>query len=324
MVDTDVAGAATPLPAIWFGAFLATDPLFDGWAVESLHSSLPAWTSYLFAAATLFGEPWVFVPVLATAYWFGDPDRIASLFGLVFGGLALAVVLKAALALPRPPTGPMIQPEAAHASLRDAYAWTIHATGHGFPSAHALGAVLTWGALAGALRVGSRRARIGVATALVVLTAASRVGLGVHYAVDVAGGALVGLALLFGWRAARCRMRRPVTVTLAAGVACAVIPVALGVGGDDALYALGALLGCLVTWLAVGPPRRPFRPSLAGAGVAVAGIVWFLGAGVAVGSLLPGAVGSMATTAVMGVAIFSWPAAVGAARGRIDRVRSHG
>ncbi|PSP80243.1 hypothetical protein BRC81_03405 [Halobacteriales archaeon QS_1_68_20] len=308
MVDSDDALVVTPLVAVPFVALLSAGPLFDGWLVDWLHSSLPAWTSYLFAAATLFGEPWVFVPVLAAAYWFGDPDRIAPLFGLVFGGLALALVLKAALALPRPTAGPMIPVESAPESIRGAYDWTIHADGYGFPSAHSIGAVLAWGGLAGALQAGTRRTRIWVAGAFVTLAGLSRLGLGVHYAVDVVGGTLIGVAMLYGWWAASRRVRRPVVATFGVALACAALPVVLGVGGDDSLYA----------------PRRSFRPGFVGVVATAAGIVWFLGAGGVVGSVEPGTVGSVATTATMGVAIFSWPVAVGAARTRLERARSHG
>lgn len=327
MVDEDAAaGAALSVVAISLG-LLATNepgPLLDGWLIEVFHGTLPGWTSYPFAGATLLGEAWLFVPVLAAAYWFGDAERVAPTLGLIFGGLALAVVLKAAFALPRPTTGPMIPPEAAYEPLRGVYAWTIRADGYGFPSAHAVGAVLTWGSLAGALRAGSRRARVAVAATFVALAATSRVALGIHYAVDALGGVVVGLALLFGWRATLHRVQRPVAASLVAGMAAAALPVALGVGGDSPLSALGAVAGALVAWFAVGRPDRPFRRGFAGVGTTVVGLGGVFGAGIVVGALVPGPVGSVATTAAMAAAIFTWPVAVRGVRHRVGGVESHG
>lgn len=295
----------------------------DAGAVEAIQSTLPAWTGYLFAAATLLGEAWIFVPVLALAYWFGDAERVGPLFGLVFGGLALVVVLKWAIAIPRPPADPPIAVEAAHESVRGAYAWAIEADGYGFPSGHAVGAVLAWGGLAGALRVWSRRRRVAVAATLVALAAISRVALGVHYLTDVVGGIVVGLVLLVGFRAGLRRAKRPVAVSLAAGVGLAGIPVALGIGGSEPLYAVGATGGALATWLAVGPPDRRLAPTAPAVAAAFSGVVCFLGVGIVVASLLDGPVGSVATTAAMAATIFSWPTAVWRVRSRVARSRGH-
>lgn len=293
-------------------------------AVDAIQSTLPEWTSYLFAAATLLGEAWLFVPVLALAYWFGDAERIGPLFGLVFGGLALVVVFKWALAQPRPPAGPMLPAEAAHESVRGAYAWATEADGYGFPSGHAAGAALAWGGLAGALQAGSRRTRVGVAATLIAIAAVSRVALGVHYAADVIAGILVGLAMLAAWHVGRDRVGRPVVVALLAGVGCAAVPIALGIGGSEPFYAAGATAGGLATWLAVGPPDRRLAPNGPGVAAGAVGVVWFLVVGIAVGSVLDGAVGSVAMTAAMAAAIFSWPDALRSVSSRVARARPEG
>ena len=297
-----------------YAALNAGAPPLDGRAVEVTQSILPEWTSYLFAAVTLLGEAWIFVPVLALAYWFGDAERIAPLFGLVFGGLALIVVFKSLFALPRPPTEAMIPPEAAHESIRSAYAWAIHSDGYGFPSGHTVGAVVMWGALALRLHVGTPTVRIGVAVTLVFLAALSRLALGVHYLADVIGGFVIGLVLLLAWLAALDHVTRPVELSLGAGICCAILPLLLGVGGSEPLYALGAISGALLAWTFVGPPGTRFDRTVSDIGVGFAGVVWFLGAGITVGILIPGAVGSVLMTAVMGLAIFTWPHAVGRLR----------
>jgi undecaprenyl-diphosphatase len=75
------------------------------------------------------------------------------------------------------------------------------ASSFSFPSGHALGALVVYGALAGVvvrhLTAGRARAAWLAATTLVVLAVgASRVYLGVHYLSDVLAGYAAGLALL--------------------------------------------------------------------------------------------------------------------------------
>ncbi|WIV67192.1 phosphatase PAP2 family protein [Natrialbaceae archaeon AArc-T1-2] len=288
----------------------SSSPSFDGREIEWLHALFPEWTSYPFAASTLLGEVWVFVFVFALAFWFGDARRIAPLFGVVFGGLALVVVLKAAVALPRPPMAAMIPPETAHDSVRPWYRWAIRADGYGFPSGHVAGAVLAWGSLATALEAGTRRIRIGTAATLVLLVSLSRLVLGVHYLIDVIGGLALGLLVLLAWQVASRRLERPVRASLAAAVGCASVPAAVGVGGSEPLYALGAMSGILTAWLLVVDPDRSLDVTPVGVVTAVVGIVVFLSVGATVGSLLSGPVGSVTMTFAMGVTIVAWPTAV--------------
>jgi membrane-associated phospholipid phosphatase len=76
----------------------------------------------------------------------------------------------------------------------------VHAAGNSFPSGHAAGTAAVFGALAILfLTPGARvmnRVIVAVAALLVVCVATTRVLLGVHYPSDVAGGILVGVAML--------------------------------------------------------------------------------------------------------------------------------
>ncbi len=75
------------------------------------------------------------------------------------------------------------------------------ASSFSFPSGHALGALVVYGAVAAVVvrELGGSRARLGwlaATTVLVVVVGASRLYLGVHYLSDVLAGYSAGLALL--------------------------------------------------------------------------------------------------------------------------------
>jgi len=121
----------------------------------------------------------------------------------VFVGLAAALravgpTLKNLAASPRPPS--------------DLVAVLDEAAGSGYPSGHALGAALLYGAIAivapevvpNRLLVRSIQA---VAVVMIVLTSLSRVRLGVHWPTDIAGGVLIGAGLLCLLRAAALTVR---------------------------------------------------------------------------------------------------------------------
>lgn len=81
-----------------------------------------------------------------------------------------------------------------------------HAGGASFPSGHAFGATVLYGALLvlalPGLRAGRRTLVVALVSVLVALIGASRVVLGVHYPSDVVAGWLLGLAWLVGTTAA--------------------------------------------------------------------------------------------------------------------------
>jgi undecaprenyl-diphosphatase len=125
---------------------------------------------------------------------------LALFLGAAASLRAVGPVLKVLIASPRP--------------TAEAVVIVAKSDGLGFPSGHALGAALLYGAIAiiapqvVADRLGARAIQV-ISIALMVLIALSRVRLGVHWPSDVVGGLLFGLGavcLLHGvflaWRQA--------------------------------------------------------------------------------------------------------------------------
>lgn len=216
----------------------------------ALRELLPEWTETLFAAIAMAGDLAIIVPILGVLYladvWgslrSGDgeigrlcSDRTVFLIATVFGGLALIVLLKAAFGLPRPP-----------AELH-----AITPSEHGFPSGHTMAATVFWGAMAAWTSVGRRRHRIAIAAVIVGFVGFSRLGLGVHYLVDVV--ASVGFGL--GYLAAVAAVAND-SPERAFAVAVAVALLALVVSGAEtrAILAAGGTVGAFIGWQLVEHP----------------------------------------------------------------------
>ena len=92
---------------------------------------------------------------------------------------------------------------------------------YSFPSGHTFAAALAWGLVAGiaaARFTGPARWLPWLGWTLIVgVVGASRIYLGVHYASDVAGSLLVGIAWIIGWLAVIDRITTPNGSTAASG-----------------------------------------------------------------------------------------------------------
>jgi membrane-associated phospholipid phosphatase len=206
-------------------------------------SDLPPVVVDLFGLLTRLGDPWLMLGTLAVLYVAGDRfgvDRhaVGFVFATALVALGVTLALKSAFALPRPP-----------GALED---------GYGFPSGHALGATVVWGAAAFALDAGRRRTRLAVAGSVVPLVALSRVVIGVHYLADVVVGlgvgvAVVGVAVAVGPRRGDDAFSHAATerVFVVAGAA-AVAAVAVSATSETFLTA-GAVFGGWVGWRLVEP-----------------------------------------------------------------------
>lgn len=165
--------------------------------MHEIDSSVHAWAretrtagaTTFFTIMTLIGTPAGLAAVgVLVAAWLGIKGRWRWAAYLIFtggmGGL-LNLWLKAAFARARP--------ELAEA-LRGAH-------GYSFPSGHAMGSTVVFGALGYlAFRIfrtwRSRAIAVAVTASMVVAIAASRIYLGVHWISDIAGGISAGLVWL--------------------------------------------------------------------------------------------------------------------------------
>ncbi|WP_227353223.1 phosphatase PAP2 family protein [Haladaptatus salinisoli] len=238
-----------------------------GWGViEFLREVLPGWAPEAFVYVTQLGDAWFLFVLLSLLYWFGDDrERWGFVLGATLGALALTLLLKGLFGLPRP-----------RAALQ-----FVHASGYGFPSGHAIGSTVVWGLLALSIERSHHHVRVAVAATVVALVALSRLVIGVHFAVDVIVGVLVGLAYLavvvrgLDWRP------RP-TFALAAGIAFAAMVVAVLVAPRnwtvDSVAAFGGTTGALVAWFAMDHPLNDrVGPAAAVVGLLLLGALSYVG-----------------------------------------------
>ena len=238
-------------------------------------AALPDWAAVVAAVLTQLGDAWFLYLGLALLYWVGDdrlaanPRRVgATVVAVGLGALAVTVGFKSVFAFPRPPgageaTVPLWLPELFHGVYVD----TATGDGFGFPSGHAIGATMVYGALATFLDVGTRRSRRRVAALLIGVVALTRIALGVHYLADVVVGIAVGLAGLWLFQRVARRGFRPNpdrAFFLSAGLgAVALVVAAVGGHGGEVLEAgivLGGGLGGYAVWRVRGTDTTTVGP----------------------------------------------------------------
>lgn len=139
------------------------------------------------------------VLLIATAFFMvmRRSDQAALLWIATLSGALLNLILKAAIARPRPPV-----------------TTAVHVGNFAFPSGHAMSSMVVYATLAylivrDAPGAATRTLTILIAVLVILLIGLSRIYLGVHYATDVIGGYLAGFVwadlwvLLFEARRAR-------------------------------------------------------------------------------------------------------------------------
>ncbi|WP_418280856.1 phosphatase PAP2 family protein [Halorubrum sp. DTA98] len=257
---------------------------------------LPDAVVVFFAAVTQLADVWFLFALLAAVYWFGD-DRLAEnprragavAIALVTCALAAVTLGKAAIAVPRPPTTPAV-PTWLPGLLAEWFAGEIESDGFGFPSGHATGAIVAYGAFALLLdRVAAPRRRLIGAAVVVGAVAVSRVVIRVHYLADIVVGAVLGVTVLAVglWLAGDERLRPdrtgrpidPVPVFLLAAVLAAAAVAAAVVGGHaeevvSGGIGVGTAIGGAIGWRTLRGDEPPVPGRIAVPTLAVAGGIW--------------------------------------------------
>lgn len=130
----------------------------------------------LFFAITTAGNEPVYIFLASLIYWcLSKKTGIRVMYAVLFSAFT-AILAKTLFGMPRPPN----------------YLHKVKVDGFGFPSGHALLSSSFWGYLG--LGIKNKRL-IFVGTIAILSISLSRIYLGVHYAGDVVGGIIFGLAV---------------------------------------------------------------------------------------------------------------------------------
>lgn len=157
--------------------------------------------------------------------------------------------------------------------------------GYGFPSGHTVNGVVVWFYLG---RVVRRRGSLPAGLFLAFLVGLSRIYLGVHWPVDVVGGALIGtfgLIVLLAWtsREPRARKRRLLGLQILGVLAAALLAIQIA-PGDRSFVCIAAatawgivgllLEGTFVRFAVAGTTRERLLRALLG--VSGGGLIWLV------------------------------------------------
>lgn len=195
---------------------------------EAIRTAFPDGGVALYHAVTTLGDPAFLTVGLAVLYWVAADRRAATARVVAYGftGFAVVVALKSGFALPRPPEA----------------VWLITTDGFGFPSGHAIGAVVIYGGLATEYGWDEDARKLAGAVGLIVAIALSRVVLGVHYLGDILAGIVIGFVVLV---VARAIVAEDISRAFGLGLLASVPALFVTTGGATALGIAGACLGGL-------------------------------------------------------------------------------
>lgn len=136
----------------------------------------------LMEAISFMAESLFAVAIIATLYWCVDKSRMIRFAWMILVSGVTNGVLKNIVKAPRPFQTGVTTP------LR-----LETATSYSFPSGHTQNATSFW---LGAAKVLENKSILGMGSIFIILTAISRMYLGVHWPVDVIGGIIVGVLSL--------------------------------------------------------------------------------------------------------------------------------
>jgi len=140
--------------------------------VQSLDSPL---LDKVFAGVTSMGDIMFYIGIISLIYWCFSKKTGIKLFCLILFLGYLGVFLKNIFKTPRP----------------NKALWRTEAEGYGFPSGHVTVTAGFWGYFMMAMR---KKWITIIASIIIFFVAFSRIYLGVHFLLDIIGGALIGIA----------------------------------------------------------------------------------------------------------------------------------
>ena len=136
-----------------------------------------------FTTITMMAEHLFLVLLLATLYWLVDKRKARQLaWFMLFNGVANGI-MKSIVNMPRPFDKGVVKPLRAET-----------ATGSSFPSGHTQTATSFW---TGSMLILKTRASVVLGSVMILLTALSRLYLGVHWPMDVIAGIVFGLIFTY-------------------------------------------------------------------------------------------------------------------------------
>lgn len=242
-------------------------PVFDPTVVETVVDLTPAVVAHLLVFLTYLGSVFVVVPLVVAAYWW-DPKRFAHWIPTVVGYYAVMGSIKSLNSATRPEAGPPVSPDAAPAALAGTYEHAATISTTSFPSGNVIAATVLAGLFVLDARIWTFRRRLLAGAILVGLVSYTRIGLGVHYPIDVIGGIAIAVGYLGVVELVRQRTRNGTAILFVLAAVLAVVavwlrtglgdpPTAEGLAGSNRPVALGAAIGGLAVWLALQDRPQP-------------------------------------------------------------------
>lgn len=235
-------------------------PVVDPEVSEAIVETTPEWIGILLVPVTYLGSVFILLPLVIVAFWW-NPERFGTWLPAFLAYYGIMGGIKSL----NDATRPDVEPPVEESVFPGAYSeWVEHAVAIGttsFPSGNAMVAALIVALMVVDLRISTVRRRAIVGAFVIAVVGFTRLGLGVHYPVDVVVGITLGIALLTLILWLRGRVEDEVGATFAVALVSMaaglwVINGGLGVPtwgdleGSLRVIAFGGAVGGLLGWRA--------------------------------------------------------------------------
>lgn len=237
--------------------------VFSEEVVQRVVDFVPESLAIVLGVLSHLGSVWFVVPAVLAAFFVHRSERSTAWLGIVGGAYGYMIAVKSLFTIDRPAVSPPVEPDAIHPVARVVYEPSVEIATTAFPSGHVAIAVVVWGLFVLESDLGTDSLRVGAAISAVLLVSLARIGLGVHYPIDVLAGLLAGLVYLLAVSGFIDRVQKRATVAFAIGIVGAWLGSALRVDPLPVLL-FGGLIGGLLGWLLVHRSRLDDRDRIAG------------------------------------------------------------